>query len=128
MVAGSFRKVNVTEQKSNYDMIVSQDILSELGINLNFKDMTVQWDTAVIPMKQIDSTIKDLYAVEDSEALHDSTEQIKKILDAKYKPGADLDEVVSAARDSSGRRSATKEARPLSRTEPWGVGLWRLHL
>ena len=51
MVAGSFRKVNVTEQKSNYDMIVSQDILSELGINLNFKDMTVQWDTAVIPMK-----------------------------------------------------------------------------
>ena len=76
-------------------MIIGRDILSELGINLNFKDMTVQWDTAVIPMKEIDSTIENSYAVEDSEAVHDATERIKKILDAKYEP-ADLDEVVSA--------------------------------
>ena len=59
------------------------------------KDMTVQWDTAVIPMKEIDSTIENSYAIEDSEAVHDATERIKKILDTKCEP-ADLDEVVSA--------------------------------
>ena len=60
------------------------------------KDMTVQWDhTAVIPMKEIDSTIENSYAIEDSEAVHDATEWIKKILDAKHEP-ADLNEVVSA--------------------------------
>ena len=51
-------------------MIIGRDILSELGINLNFKDMTVQWDTAIIPMKEIDSTIENSYAVEDSEAVN----------------------------------------------------------
>ena len=76
--------MHVTEQKSNYDMIIGRDILLELGINLNFKDMMVQWDTAIIPMKEINSTIENLYAVEDSEAVHDATERIKKILDAKY--------------------------------------------
>ena len=70
--------MHVTEQKSNYDMIIGRDILSELGINLNFKDMTVQWDTAVIPMKEMDSTIEISYAVEDSEAVHDATERIKR--------------------------------------------------
>ena len=85
---------HVTNQKSNYDMIIGRDVLTELGINLNFKDMTMQWDTAVIPMKPIDATIENSYAIEDSVAMNDATERIKKILDAKYEP-ANIDEVVA---------------------------------
>ena len=70
---------HVTNQKSNYDMIIGRDVLTELGINLNFKDMTMQWDTAIVPMKPIDATIENSYAVEDSEAVKDATERIKKI-------------------------------------------------
>ena len=39
----------------------------------------VQWDTAVILMKEMDSAIKNSYAVKDSEAVHGATERIKKI-------------------------------------------------
>ena len=74
--------VHVTGQRSNYDMIIGRDVLSELGINLNFKDMTVQWDTAIIPMKDIDATEENTYAIDDSDAIIDATERIKKILDA----------------------------------------------
>ena len=69
---------HVTNQKSNYDMIIGRDVLTELGISLNFKDMTMQWDTAIVPMKPIDATIENSYAVEDSEAVKDATERIKK--------------------------------------------------
>ena len=56
--------------------------------------MTMQWDTAIVPMKPIDATIENLYSVEDSEAVKDATERIKKILDAKYEP-ANIDDVVA---------------------------------
>ena len=82
-------------------MIIGRDILTELGINLNFKDMTVQWDTAVIPMKEIDATIENSYAIEDSEAVNDATDRIKRILDAKYEP-ANIDEVVAECTHLSG--------------------------
>ena len=75
-------------------MIIGRDVLTELGINLNFKDMTVQWDTAVIPMKPIDTTIENSYTVDDIEAVNDATERIKKILDAKYEP-VNIDDVVA---------------------------------
>ena len=66
---------------------------------LNFKDMTVQWDTAIVPMKPIDATIENSYVVEDSEAVKDATERIKKILDAKHEP-ANIDDVVSRGKSS----------------------------
>ena len=69
---------HVTNQKSNYDMMIGRDVLTELGINLSFKDMTMQWDTAIVPMKPINATIENSYAVEDSEAVKDATERIKK--------------------------------------------------
>jgi Retroviral aspartyl protease len=33
-----------------YDIIIGRDLLQELGIILNFKDITIQWDNAVISM------------------------------------------------------------------------------
>ena len=34
---------------TGYDMIVGTDLMSDLGIKLNFQDATVEWDEAAIP-------------------------------------------------------------------------------
>ena len=78
----------------NYDMIIGQDLLSKLGLILNFKENTVIWDEYEIPMKNVDATRKDSYYVEDSTAVNEATSRIKQILDAKYDP-VNLDDVVA---------------------------------
>jgi hypothetical protein len=44
-----------SKSSSTYDMIVGQDLLSELGIIMNFNDHTVTWETDNIPMKDRDT-------------------------------------------------------------------------
>ena len=84
--------VHISSKESRYDMIIGCDILKALGLRLNFSDMTIHWDEASIPMKPMDATHPTLFAIEDSEAISDATERIKKILDAKYEP-ADLKKI-----------------------------------
>jgi predicted aspartyl protease len=84
---------HVTEQQFSYDMIIGRDLLSELGININFKTNKVEWDDVSIPMKDIDATYSEAYYVEDSHIVNESMERIKRILDAKYEP-ANLEEIV----------------------------------
>ena len=74
-------------------MILGRDLLIELGIKLDFDDLTVQWKDTVIPMKSIDATRYDSFSAKDSEAMTDATDRMKRILDAKYEP-ADLDAVI----------------------------------
>jgi len=88
-------KLHVAPDIINYDMIMGRDLLEELGIDISFKNMSITWDDVSIPMKNVDATAEEAYHVEDSEAIQDATERIKKILDAKYEP-ADLDEVVNS--------------------------------
>ena len=79
--------------KLPYDMIMGRDALHELGINLNFKEQTVQWDEAEIPMHDVEHTYADAYHLQqDSTSVADATERIQRILDAKYEP-ADLKEI-----------------------------------
>ena len=67
-------------------------------------DMTaVQWDMAVIPMKEIDAMIENLYAIEDINALNDATNRTKNILDAKYEP-ANINKVIVEFKHRSRRR------------------------
>jgi len=85
-----------------YDMIVGRDLLSELGITLNFSDQTVTWQDSTIHMKDpellsdISSPLHEFfwhYECYESQCLQDASSRLKKILDAKYAP-ADLDEIV----------------------------------
>jgi hypothetical protein len=83
-------------------MIVVHDLMSQLGIILDFDGQTMMWDESTIKMKEhedlfdINSPINEFYWHEEScesQALnHASTTHLKKILDVKYKP-ADLDKI-----------------------------------
>ena len=44
---------------TDYDMIISTDLMSELGLELNFQDACVEWEDASMPFK--DSKTSDRY-------------------------------------------------------------------
>ena len=68
----------------SYDMIIGTDLMRELGLKLDFKDLTITWDEAVMPFKNRDDTFETGFYQADSTAVLESTERIKRILDAKY--------------------------------------------
>jgi len=86
--------VHVTENTSNYDMIMGRDMLKALGIQISFGTDSVTWDEVSIPMKPFNARIETDYHIDDSVAVKDATKRMKQILDAKYEP-ADLDKVVA---------------------------------
>ena len=75
---------------NRYDMIIGCDLINSLGIDIHDADMTIQWDDTTIPWRDIDSTINNVFALSQYNALFNSeTKRMKRILDAKY-PKADL--------------------------------------
>ena len=80
-------------KQSNYDMIIGRDLLNELGMDFSFKQGTMTWDFAEIPMKP-ENALADLDQFEqECMFLHDpdttEAERIQQIHDLKYAP-ADL--------------------------------------
>ena len=73
-------------------MIIGRDLLIELGIDISFSKLQVQWDEHTIPFKNIDCTENDLYHVREEGTLDKATTRIKQILDAKYKK-ANLEQI-----------------------------------
>ena len=66
-------------------MIIGRDLIRSLGIDINGADMTIQWDDAAIPWRNIDSTTNDVFALSQYNALFNSeTNRMKRILNAKY--------------------------------------------
>ena len=84
--------VHVVEDMGAYDMIIGRDILSFLGIDIQFSTRKVSWDGIDMPFKPVDATPETHYHIEDAMAVNESTERIKQILDAKYE-AADLEKV-----------------------------------
>ena len=94
--------VDSTPSPHRYDMILGRDVMSELGIMLDFKDQTMTWDDSTINMKDPESFPELLDPVNDffwnnnqyeTKALQEASTRLQKILYAKYVP-ADLDKVV----------------------------------
>ena len=67
-------------------MIISRDILTDLGIDIHFSTQTCTWEHSAIPMRESDTTIHQSYVVAESGPLKQATNRLKKILDAKYEP------------------------------------------
>jgi hypothetical protein len=93
--------VDKTSGPRQYNMIVGRDLMSQLGIILNFDGQTMTWDKSTIKMKEykdlfdINSPINEFYwhgESYESQALNDASSRLKKILDTKYEP-ADLDKI-----------------------------------
>ena len=58
--------VHLTDTLKNYDLIIGQDLLRELGIDINFSSKTCVWDEHVIPMKSPTSLETNSFAIEES--------------------------------------------------------------
>ena len=81
--------VHVSMTTSTYNMIMGRDLLHELGIDLQFSTGLMTWKDITIPMKTPDCTVESQQYIADSKRMQQSTDRIKRILDAKYEP-ADL--------------------------------------
>ena len=66
-------------------MIIGRDLIRYLGIDIHGVDMTIHWDDAAIPWRDIDPTEKYVFALSQHNApLNSETKIMKRILDAKY--------------------------------------------
>ena len=81
--------VHVAKTCGNYDLILGRDIMRELGLTFSFSTCTTTWDENSIPMKESNCKVTNSYFIHDSPAVEDSTDRVKRILDAKYEK-ADL--------------------------------------
>ena len=66
-------------------MIIGLDLIRYLGIEIHGVDMTIHWDDAAIPWRDIISTTKYVFALSQHNApFNAETKRMKRILDAKY--------------------------------------------
>ena len=82
---------HVTKSLGAYDMIIGRDLLEFLGIDIKFSTKTVEWDSAVMPFKDVDD-IAEAFHVDEPPQVVDASDRLKRILDAKYE-AADLEAV-----------------------------------
>ena len=85
-------QLHVTHMNGHYDIILGRDILSKLGIILDFQQQIVCWEDEIVHMRPTTCTQETTYNVNDTPDITAETDRMSKILDAKYSP-ADLDEV-----------------------------------
>ena len=86
-------RINVTDQKSSYDIILGRDILRKLGITLDFKNAKITMQEYVVDMKPYHCTRNTHYEIKEPVSMEMEMERFKRILDAKYEK-ADLDKIV----------------------------------
>ena len=116
----------VCDQPSNYDMIIGVELMTELGIILDFKNCEMHWAHRTVAMKDRSATRQTSYQVNNREPVLDATERMKRILDAKYKP-AKLKEIAAMNPELSPAQQAKllKLLRKHSVLFDGTVGIWK---
>ena len=79
-----------------YDMIIGRDLMTSLGIKIDFESHIVEWGQSYIDMKDMDIIqAEDMYSMmtnTEPDILQKATDRVNGILDAKYVK-ADLQQV-----------------------------------
>ena len=66
-------------------MIIGRDLIGSFGIDIHGADMTIHWEDAAIPWRDIDTTTNNVFALSQYNApLNYEINIMKRILDAKY--------------------------------------------
>ena len=66
-------------------MIIGRELIRSLGFDSHGTYMTIHWDDAAIPWRDIYSKKTDVFALSEQNAPFNSeTKRMKRILDAKY--------------------------------------------
>ena len=80
-------------------MIIGRDLIRSLGIDTHGADMTIHWDDAAIPWRDIDSTTNDMFTLsQHNTPFNSETKRMKRILDAKYSK-SDIKTIVKSSTD-----------------------------
>jgi hypothetical protein len=88
--------MHVTSNMRKYDVIVGRDLLQDLGIIINFRDKTIEWEHGSDPIPHFKSDSHDLFKIEsERKPVIEATNRVKSIIDAKYEK-ANLDELVTS--------------------------------
>ena len=66
VTAHTFIPFDITCQNSNYNVNFFQDLLQELGINLDFQNNFVGWKETKIPMKSANNKMRTLFLIQES--------------------------------------------------------------
>ena len=66
VTAHIFAPFHIASKKSNYDIIFDQDLLQELGINLDFQNNFVGWKEIKIPIKTINYKMRTYFTIQES--------------------------------------------------------------
>lgn len=122
---------NVMHSDLGYDVIIGSDLMTELGLNIQFSTQELEWDEASIPFKSKDVTLETSYFLADSQAVQESVERIRGILDAKYE-AADLLELCEKSNPSWRTRatssvSSLKMPRIIIRRYAWSLHQQSIH-
>ena len=108
IITGRFKiDSDSTDKGLGYDMIVGRDLLFKLGVELNFKDEVISWDSMSCPMKDYHSnedkpkpSRKELKAIltprDEPKSTQEATTRAMRILDSKYEK-ADLRQIAADA-------------------------------
>ena len=86
--------LQVTTEKSNYDVFFGRDLLRELGIPLDFQNDFIQWHYINLLMKSVDFKMRAHFTIQDSKNIKNANKRVKKILDANHEK-ANLKEMVN---------------------------------
>ena len=84
---------HVTTSNMSYSMILGRDVLSQLGIKLDFQNQAIEWEHYNVPFKPRGEPLLQHIHIQEPKATMEATKRIKAILDAKYEP-ANLQQVV----------------------------------
>ena len=87
-------KFQLTDNLGNYDIILGRDFMTELSLEISYVDNCVNWDNLSVPLKQEGGDQSSFFIREESKSVTESTNRIKRILDAKYEK-ADLPSLVA---------------------------------
>jgi RNase H-like domain found in reverse transcriptase/Reverse transcriptase (RNA-dependent DNA polymerase)/Integrase zinc binding domain len=91
-------ELHITDQTlSGYDMILGRDMLSELGLVLDFSRNMIIWESGEMPMKVRGATRENSLFIKEPVPLMHEAERMSKILDAKYKK-ADLRKIADSVK------------------------------
>ena len=77
--------MHLTNKFSNYNLILGQDILHELGIIFNFGNKTITWRKVSISMKPPNHTAKEKFVIKERCPVRNAIKRIKQNLEEKEK-------------------------------------------
>jgi hypothetical protein len=83
----------------NYDMTIGRDLITGLQPDVKGSNMSIKWDDAAIPWRNVDSAVEDICLAEDHQSYQPADQEMNRmneILDAKHSK-ADPNEVTESA-------------------------------